>query len=98
MPILVPLFVVLIVGTNVELVLPQCGSFCVLQEAVVQSAVEDAGVGDHQAPVMPHKHGFQASAETGHLKLSKWSVPVLDHTYTRSNYRLKVELNLRLND
>lgn len=76
------LLVFLIVVTNVELVRPQCTSLCVLQQAVVQAAVEDAGVGDHQAPVAVHEHRVQFTVGSRGLKVSKGGVPVLDHTYT----------------
>lgn len=65
-----------------ELIRPQCNSLCVLQEAVVQAAVDTAGVGDHQAPFMMHKDRVQFTVETIGLKLSKGGVPVLDQTYT----------------
>lgn len=77
---------------HVELVRPQCGSACVLQEAVVQAAVESAAVGDHQAPVAVHKHGVQFTSQTLALELSKGGVPILHHTCTRGEEELKVEL------
>lgn len=84
-------FVVFLSGlTNVELIRPQCSSLCVLQEAVVQATVVNAGVGDHQAPIMVHKHGVQFTVETRDLKVSKGAVPVLDHTYTWKKEQLQV--------
>lgn len=76
--------------TNMELVRPQCFSLCVLQEAVVQAAVQGAGVGDHQAPVMVHEDGVQFTVDTRGLELTKGGVPVLDHTYTRKEEQVKV--------
>lgn len=74
--------VLVVVKANVELVWPQCSPLCVLQEAVVQAAVEDTAVGDHQAPIMVHEHRLQVTVETRGVEVSKGSVPVLDHAYT----------------
>ncbi len=76
-------FLVLVsVVTNMELVQPQCSSLCMLQEAVVQAAVVNAGVWDHQTAVITHVNRVQFTVEARSLKVSKGSVPVLDHTYT----------------
>lgn len=61
-----------------------------MQEAVVHAAVQDAGVGDHQAPVRVHEDGVQFAVETGGLEVSKGCVPVLDHTYTLKEEQLQV--------
>ncbi|KAF3847139.1 hypothetical protein F7725_020167, partial [Dissostichus mawsoni] len=50
--------------THTQLVGPQCSSLCVLQEAVVQAAVQEAGVGDLQASIMKHEDGVHVTVET----------------------------------
>lgn len=74
------LWFLLKVVTHVKLVRPQCSSPCGLQEAVVQAAVEAAGSGDHQTPIMVHKDRIQVTVGTRSLEVSKGGVPQLDHT------------------
>lgn len=82
--------VFLIVMTDLELVGPQRCSLCVLQEAVVQAAVEGAGVVENQAAIMVHKDRVQFAVGTRTLEVSKGGVPVLDHTCTWKEEQLQV--------
>ena len=78
--------------TNMKLVRPQRFSLCVLQEAVVQAAVQGAGVGDHQAPVMVHEDRVQFTVDTRGLELAKGGVPVLDYTFKKEEEQVKLVL------
>lgn len=53
-----------------------------LQEAVVKAAVQAAGVGDHQTPIVVHKDRVQLTVETWRVEVSKGGVPELNHTCT----------------